>query len=83
MKDHWIKLNHMELGYLMGAIPGENMARMKKEMPKMWLRLHIMATEAYAQHSVLGKRARQDLRNLKGRLHRIILKEAKSASTHV
>lgn len=83
MIDYWMKINHFELGVLMGSIPEDKMAEMEKEVPKLWLQMQIIATDAYAYGDHPMKRqAWKDLRNLKGRLHRLLLKEEKYNKEH-
>lgn len=54
-----LKINHFELGYLYACISQDAWDRMPR---KLWLRLHILSTEAYVGHEVFGEQAKKDIK---------------------
>jgi hypothetical protein len=58
MKTLNLKINHFELGYLYASIKEDAWDRMPR---KLWLRLHILTTQAYLGHETLGVQAKKDI----------------------
>lgn len=54
-----LKLDYFELGYLYASIKKDAWDGMPR---KLWLRLHILATQSYVGHKIFGKQAKRDIK---------------------
>jgi hypothetical protein len=68
MKTLNLKIDHFELGYLYACIKQDEWDRMPR---KLWLKLHILSTEAYLGHPSFGKQAKKDVLRWKKELEEL------------
>lgn len=70
-----LTVNSFEFGWLYASIGDAHMKRMKKECPRMYLRMQILFAEAYLEHPTLYKQAGRNIKRYQKELQREFQKE--------
>ena len=63
-----LELNYFEIGQLMASIPEEKLKNLSRPL---WLKLHIISTQAYLTHPTFSKQAESDIKKWKEELDKI------------